>query len=506
MALPDRQEVRDLLNAASATRNYCMLTGRSSENSDLLIDALAPFEGNPDDVNVSHLVALRKAMRDVCQDIDHYTLTRILDGDPPVWIGANAGRVRKPAEDTSDRHPALNALRSVSTKWRKLWPAIWQRALLPGLAVALLISAMHFTHWSFNANLILNQMEKHLSTDVHEEVRDLIVIARAIEQNGPEQSAPGASTPAQKLFSETMSQLRSYHHEEELLRAQSTEADRLFNPLMAGREFLLSIPANFRTTEVKEPELKGRSGAQSDRFATKPPEPSPQETTEIAHDVIAAVNQVEEEVSDKLDLGTDTEPATTGPEKPVDIALGLPPPESADTLASDQGEVDDLQLLGLVDVAIEGHKGFKKIVTRVADETGRNSQANGSDHVITRLTLLQKARELQDKIAMANRFALPMIYGSLGAALFCLVRVLTPALSDLGPARAFLRVLFGAFSAMTLSMLFIPANVFSINSQSNPTLIFLACFLFGYSFDAVLTALHRLEAFLQGRLKTTENS
>ncbi|WP_372573777.1 hypothetical protein [Ruegeria jejuensis] len=84
------------------------------------------------------------------------------------------------------------------------------------------------------------------------------------------------------------------------------------------------------------------------------------------------------------------------------------------------------------------------------------------------------------------------------------MRVLTPALSELAPARAFLRILFGAFAAMTLSMLFIPANVFSINEQSNPTLIFLACFLFGYSFDAVLSALHRMEAFLQGRLQPQE--
>ena len=87
MAYTDKQDVKDLLVAARSTRNYCMLTGRSPEASNALIDALAPFDGDHEAIELKNLTALRKAMREVCRGIDDYTLTKILDGDPPVRIG-----------------------------------------------------------------------------------------------------------------------------------------------------------------------------------------------------------------------------------------------------------------------------------------------------------------------------------------------------------------------------------------------------------------------------------
>src|SRR5210317_1662196 len=87
MSIVDKQDVKDLLIAARGTRNYCMLTGRGAEKTDILIDALAPFDGNLDEITPIQLVNLRKAMRDVCQDIDDYTLKKIIEGDSPIRMG-----------------------------------------------------------------------------------------------------------------------------------------------------------------------------------------------------------------------------------------------------------------------------------------------------------------------------------------------------------------------------------------------------------------------------------
>ncbi|MEX0351271.1 MAG: hypothetical protein AB3N15_17750 [Paracoccaceae bacterium] len=493
MKLTEKPEVRDLLTAARATRTYCMLTGRGGDKSDTLIEALAPFDGSPSQIKAQHLVDLRKAMRDTCRDIDDYTLTRILDGDPPVRISNPSARYRKPSNEEEQDRDWTTWLPRFLTNLRQSWPWFWQRWVLPGIAIMLLILAMHYTHWSFSANLLLSRLDEHIATDIHEEVRDLIVVARAIESNGQEGSNSGSSAPAQKLFNETMSRLKAYHYQEEALRAESASASQRFDVLIATRESANGISAKLfppqRRAPPSPPVVKTEASTTSQgALGMIGVGLGREQTLSSASDVMNTVNQIERETSRQM-------------ARAATAATASPTGETGDGTAN---AADAAEQSSLVQIALAGHDGFLEIVREISKKTGRNSRSNPADHIVTRLQLLQSAEELKAKISLANRFALPMVYGSLGAALFCLVRVLTPALSDLGPARAFLRILFGAFAAMTLSMLFIPANVFTINEQSNPTLIFLACFLFGYSFDAVLSALHRMEAFLQGRLQPQE--
>ncbi|MCL6285402.1 hypothetical protein M3P21_17880 [Ruegeria sp. 2012CJ41-6] len=493
MKLTEKPEVRDLLTAARATRTYCMLTGRGGDKSDTLIDALAPFDGSPSQIKAQHLVELRKAMRDTCRDIDDYTLTRILDGDSPVRISNPSARYRKPSTEEEQEFNWATWFPRILNRARQSWPWLWQRWVLPGIAIVLLLLAMHYTHWSFSANLLLSRLDEHIATDIHEEVRDLIVVARAIESNGQDGANPASSAPAQKLFNETMSRLKAYHYQEEALRAESASAAQRFDVLIATRESANGISAKLFPPQRRQlppvPVVNAEAAAaQQGALGLLGPVLGREQTLSAASDVMNTVTQIERETTRQMARAAN---ATTA--APSGEAGGLP---TNTTEVAEQSS--------LVQIALAGHDGFLEIVREISKKTGRNSRSNPADHIVTRLQLLQSAEELKAKISLANRFALPMVYGSLGAALFCLVRVLTPALSDLGPARAFLRILFGAFAAMTLSMLFIPANVFSINEQSNPTLIFLACFLFGYSFDAVLAALHRMEAFLQGRLQPQE--
>ncbi len=500
MAFWEKPEVRELLSAARAIRTYCMLTGRNRERTDELIDALAPFDGDAELIEPKQLIRLRKSMRDACSNIDEYTLTQVLAGNPPIWIGDGSRRPK--IDEASDTAPQ-DWFKMILARLKSLWPKIWQRVLLPSLAVVLLILAMHFTQWSFKANLTITQIDRHISTDVHEEVRDLIVVARAIEVNQPVENQPITSTPAKRLFSQTMSKLRSYHHHEGTLNLEMIEQLAGFNPIVATQGSARDLWANlFGRKQIAEGNNDSKEPTQVNqveevaRSAKEEVDKANENAALGAERIANALRKLERQTQNQL-----VAPKADSTQEPTQASV-TPSQIAPRTPADLEGE----DVMELVEFAIAGHRDFKEVVNLVAKETGRDSGNAVSDHVLSRLILLKQVKRMQDKISLVNRFALPMIYGSLGAALFCLIRVLTPALSDLGPARAFLRVLFGAFSAMTLSMLFIPANVFSINAQSNPTVIFLACFLFGYSFDAVLSALHRLEAFLQGRLKTPEIS
>ena len=526
MAVTEKQEVRDLLAAARSTRNYCMLTGRSREASDRLIEALEPFDGNPSRITTAHLSSLRKAFSEVCKGIDDYTLTQILAGEPPVRIGKPPVTPRSDGEPSSAAGSMRNLLQRLTAQLRHYWPAVWQRAVLPGLAVTLLLLAIHYTQWSFSANLILSRLDRHVETDFHEEVRDLIVVARAIDRSEmrPDDGASNAlalqsglmpGTPAQRQFNQTMSRMRAFHFEDEALHGDGTRANSRFDAINAAWEFIITFSDRFGTDEILLPDASPGARPEDGEMAEEdaPPVlatdvvglPSPAEI--LSPGEVSETNNV---VDDLKKIGEATDKEIKQTQEAIEAAAAARPtptsPENTDVMevGDDKGQL--LQDVGFLSIALTANDGFVDTVRLIAERTGRNYKLRQGDHVQSRIELFRIAEELKDKIAKANRFYLPMIYGSLGAALFCLVRVLTPSLSDLGPGRAFLRVLFGAFAAMTLSMLFIPANVFSINSQSNTTMIFLACFLFGYSFDAVLASLHRLEAWLHGRVKTTEGS
>lgn len=477
MSIVDKQDVQDLLIAARGTRNYCMLTGKGADKTDVLIDALGPFDGNPDDITPAQLVGLRKAMRDVCHDIDDYTLKKIIEGNSPIRMGPDRSFAETLSETGRDgqKPKRLEVMRAWINRY---WPAFWQRAVLPAMAVGFLVLAMHYTHWTFNANVLLKRLDEHLATDVYEEIRDLIVVANAIEKASADTGTPATNLPSQKLFSQTMNKLKNYHYSEAKLRGESISAVDSFNAIAALRKRLVALP-----------------GTVTGGSASAPAAPKPEAVVaSIAPDSDSATLGVDAELVGKLS-GTDSDMAGGGSgiiNAAQTGADGIPVAAKTSAPIRDWNEP--------VSAAIEKDAHFLEIVQIFSQRTYRHPDIS-EDYVGTQSSLLQTARELSEKISIANRFALPMIYGSLGAALFCLVRVLTPSLSDLGPARAFLRILFGAFAAMTLSMLFIPANIFTINDQSNPTLIFLACFLFGYSFDAVLAALRRMETFFQDRLQ-----
>lgn len=115
----------------------------------------------------------------------------------------------------------------------RYWPAFWQRAILPAMAVGFLFLAMHYTHWSFNANVLLKRLDEHFATDVSEEIRDLILVANAIETAPSDTGTPASNLPSQKLFNRTMNKLKDYHYREIHLRGESVSAVDNFNAIAA---------------------------------------------------------------------------------------------------------------------------------------------------------------------------------------------------------------------------------------------------------------------------------
>ncbi|MEM7709220.1 MAG: hypothetical protein AAF264_00370 [Pseudomonadota bacterium] len=471
MVNPNKPDVRDLLRVAKGIRDYCILTGHGGTNAAALIRSLAPFDDEAPTRQSDHLTKLRVALGDVCRDIDDHTLTRILAGDPPIWI-----RSPHPSSQADGASKDRTGFDAVMERLRAIWRPSWQRLLLPWFAITLLCLAIHYTQWTLNANRLLVHVDEHVSMDLQDEVRALIVLAQAVESNRGESGGPDVNMPAQTVFDEAMDEFAAYHFRETSLASESAAKHSEFHPIVAGRTLWRDIWDNLLEGEV-------RTGTQAEDDAADPPS-----------DVLDATFE-EKEATTPTDGGSEADALLEVVRDRDSPAMGAPIPGAPPS----SGETERASSVALMQPALDGREVVLDVMAWIAEETGRDANLVGG-HVYAQQSLVSAAGQLTDKIAIANRFALPIIYGSLGAALFCLVRVLTPALSDLGPGRASLRILFGAFAAMTMSMLFIPANVFTINDQSSPTLIFLVCFVFGYSFDAVLAALHRLEVFLQGQL------
>ncbi len=103
--------------------------------------------------------------------------------------------------------------------------------------------------------------------------------------------------------------------------------------------------------------------------------------------------------------------------------------------------------------------------------------------------------ELLANIEITNKWTLPVLYGALGAVLYVLARHFNPFAASLTLARVALRITFAMFVAVTISMLFVPANIVSPAVVSAPSGIFLLCFIAGYSTDTFIRFLAKLNTY-----------
>jgi len=118
-------------------------------------------------------------------------------------------------------------------------------------------------------------------------------------------------------------------------------------------------------------------------------------------------------------------------------------------------------------------------------------------------------RHMRDRLAahleVVHRWFLPAIYGALGSVVYCLWRILSPDLSALGIGYTLLRTSFAGLAAITLSMLLIPSQTLTLGAEPSRPIIYLLCFVSGYSIEAFITALSRLNGMLTSRLSPADD-
>ncbi|MFV0302484.1 MAG: hypothetical protein ACK5IP_16720 [Paracoccus sp. (in: a-proteobacteria)] len=136
--------------------------------------------------------------------------------------------------------------------------------------------------------------------------------------------------------------------------------------------------------------------------------------------------------------------------------------------------------------------------TEVMVMTGRDKRQ--TDYVYTQFAMQQLSDLLQRKISSVSRLWLPIIYGALGSIVYCGWRLLSSEVAPLRLDYALLRTAFAALAALTLSMLFIPANVFSIGTQVSNPLVYLIAFVLGYSIETFVRTLNRLNVLANRKL------
>ncbi len=116
-------------------------------------------------------------------------------------------------------------------------------------------------------------------------------------------------------------------------------------------------------------------------------------------------------------------------------------------------------------------------------------------------------KDLTELQVVVHRWLLPTLHGALGAMIFCLVRAIRePFLYPLGPRDVFLRLFFGAFVGYLISAIFIPAGLLGQAVGSATPMVSLLAFVFGYSIDAFIALLNRMNGYVIDLSKPNERS
>ena len=135
-----------------------------------------------------------------------------------------------------------------------------------------------------------------------------------------------------------------------------------------------------------------------------------------------------------------------------------------------------------------------KAIDDVQFEADRSAKNNYTQSIF-RVEIMQS--ELKQKLNVVHFWALPIIYGTLGALTYCLWRTLTPRVSNLGFWHPVMRMIFAGLAALTISMLFIPANVITIDQNAQKPLIYLMSFIFGYSIEGFIRLLNKMNEAIE---------
>jgi hypothetical protein len=448
-----------IVEEARRVRDYLIAAG--SRKAAALQAALRPFDvGTASDED---LAALRETCSTIFPQIERATLIAVLNGT-----------FRLGPDHAGDRRSLLS-----TTKFVGLFGLI------------LMIASLHWTNWSTRAAAAMSNLER--VRDIQRSI-DVDDIVRTVNFCNYIQNVPDDNDVSR--FVSTAREIAYYDAIWLEARNTATRLQREFIPFPALRDRV-----RLWVTTGGQDSLP--PAAQIQLGGAGPPPAAP-----AAPDAAGAnVQSLSEDLKDHLQpvplgAGHDDQREATAAAGQSDASQDASPtPDPAS-----QGELQQVYLSAGQSVCdqfnqknyrlSEQFDWYKSSLARVGEiiplETRDSLFKGGSEASIevlqTRLAQLQ---------SLAHRWLLPVLYGALGAVIFCLVRALRAThLLPMSGSEILLRVGFGAFVGYIVSALLIPSGMFAGQFSGGAPLASLAAFILGYSIDSFLSVLNRLNGMV----------
>lgn len=114
----------------------------------------------------------------------------------------------------------------------------------------------------------------------------------------------------------------------------------------------------------------------------------------------------------------------------------------------------------------------------------------------TRFLMVAQMEVLRQQLSLIYLWALPVIYGALGSAVYSMWCMLNSNVSNHRALYFLIRMIFGSLAALTFSMLLVPSNLFVIGTDLNRPLVYLIAFIFGYSIETFINVLNQLNRYI----------
>jgi hypothetical protein len=326
--------------------------------------------------------------------------------------------------------------------------------VLIGVAIVVIALAFHYTYWARKADAVLATAREIGQTDYPSQMRRMVEVALLVEASSADSAAdetiPNIFNTEIASFVTSAETLQFYQVSQQQFLVEAAQVLRDNSPFLAISDSLrgtfLRAFAGMLRPQTQQPGATGPS-------ANDVPPDLAEQTAETA-----AVDAVLREKA-------------------------TPPAEETTQPA-----------------ALRHYRGYLSDVDRISSAIGL-SNIGLSNFAALRATQLNYQKQIVIRTEITNRWVLPMLYGALGAIVYSIVRLLNPFLVSPPLRTSLLRVLFGAFTGITISMLFGPASLFDLGGQPIAASLLLICFLFGYSIDSFLALLRRGDDYLSSALK-----
>jgi hypothetical protein len=455
---------RALVVEAQRLRDYLLRHG-GIEQADL-VDALMPFEhesGTEPSMEQRRALfaAFQNVKRQIAGVVDDYTIDKVLNGRSPF------------TEFGSTNRRFFGLLRSVGV-------AVF--------GIFLVSVAFFYTDWSNRASLLVREAERFTSFDHVKEILRLVELARssdmtladavetakqvevAVEAGSAQPGAAGRPRdfdrfvdPETIIVYEAISGLRRHYQVELYLSKEMREHAAAFDILADQKDLLRQRFCDdvAPTPEGRFERVEPPGGAVGRWFV-------------------------------KWTIGC------------TDVSAFLsagPPQGGSQGMQTNGGQITDT-----------ARAGFETVLFRRVDDINRTveqevytlaSRASNAGSYAQSLRIVENfAQDLSGKIDTIHRWGLPILYGMLGSIVYCMWRILTPAIAPLDLLYTLMRTAFAGLAALTLSMLIVPSNMLSLGADVSRPFVYLLAFIFGYSIEVFVGLLNNLNGYFGNRLKT----